>query len=59
MDYKLIQETFKLCGGRRCCPEVDIQGEWTYIEDDFGGKIKMETDQLKLLVEKGKEIFDV
>jgi hypothetical protein len=52
-----IETKFSLCGGRRCCPVVDIQNDTTFISDDYGNKIQMETEQLKLLVEKGKELF--
>ena len=56
---KELFETFKLCGGKRCCPEVDIQGDVTFIADDYGNKIQMETEQLKILVERGKSLFEL
>lgn len=54
---KELFETFKLCGGKRCCPEVNIKGDTTTIKDDYGNCILIETEHLRLLGEKCKELF--
>lgn len=53
-----LNTKFSLCGGRRCCPVVEIKGDITTIADDFGSTVKFETEQLKILFNKCKEIFN-
>jgi len=58
MDYSKIAKSMKLCGGRRCCPTVKIEGNVSFITDDYGNTVKMETSQLKQLIDEGVSLFN-
>jgi hypothetical protein len=41
-----------LCGGKRCCPTIELKDDNTVeIVDDFGGKVKMQLSQAELIIE--------
>jgi hypothetical protein len=53
-----ITKKMTLCGGKKCCPVVEIKDNITYITDDYGNKVQMETLQLKMLIDEGHKLFD-
>ena len=41
-----------LCGGKRCCPTIELGENGTVeIVDDFGGKVRMNIEQAKLITQ--------
>lgn len=40
-----------LCSGAKCCPTVEVSNGMFILKDDFGGKVSLMPDQLKILVE--------
>ena len=45
---------FKLCGEGKCCPEVEVKNDEIVITDDFGGKVKLTREQVRILLENLK-----
>lgn len=40
-----------LCRAGSCCASLKKQDEFFYLEDDFGGKVKLDINDLRLLPE--------
>ena len=38
-----------LCGKGRCCPVAKIDGDTVTITDDYGGSVRLTTEQIKVL----------
>ena len=38
-----------LCGGKACCPILTLEGDFVYIEDDYGNEIKIDKNQALLI----------
>ena len=53
-----IDKKMTLCGGKRCCPVVEIKNNISYITDDYGNKVQMDTAQLKMLIDEGHKLFN-
>lgn len=49
-----IEENHKirLCGVKGCCPSLEFTDKTVFIEDDFGGKVKLTKEQWSDLKEK-------
>lgn len=43
-------EKIELCSNR-CCPTISTVGDIWFINDDYGGEIKLTTEQLDKLIE--------
>jgi len=41
-----------LCGVQGCCPTVEFKKKEVIIEDDFGGRVKLNKDQWNDLVKR-------
>lgn len=39
-----------------CCPTVEIEHNTVLIKDDYGGKVTLTPEELKILVEKYPEL---
>ncbi len=52
MNQKII---LTLCQSG-CCPTVEIKQDKVLIQDDYGGKVTLTPEQLKILVEKYPEL---
>lgn len=46
-----------ICGGRKCCPTMDKKEGKYIITDDFGGKVKLEEEEVKNIL-KAKAQLD-
>ena len=53
----LNDNTVVLCGGRRCCPELTLNGDDVTIKDDDGNIVNMKIDQAKLISSAIAEII--
>lgn len=44
-----------ICDDCHCCPELIVEQDKVLIKDDFGGKVKLTSQQFKLLKDKIKK----
>ena len=44
--------TCNLCKEGSCCPEVVVDNDTVVITDDDGGRVKLTTEQIRILWEK-------
>ena len=49
---KKLKEVMLCDEDHHCCPVVSVSSEEVSIKDDFGGSVKMTSDQFKILKEK-------
>lgn len=49
-DLRMNGNAVVLCGGKACCPELNINESGDVeIKDDYGNKVRMSKDQAKLI----------
>ena len=55
----ITQTSVRLCkGGGTCCPIVEKTNEGFEISDDFGGKVKLTSDEFSMLKDAEKALLN-
>lgn len=50
-----VRKVVLMCDKKGCCPTVTLDKNKVFIEDDFGGKVNLSSEQFKILKNKIKK----